>query len=411
MLRFILQGVRSVAILGAGLAGLSLADALLDEDPACAIVLVDRRRAWGRDRTWCTWETESVRFAPLADARWWEWRTCRGDQSAVQRTTRFPYLHIGSRALYDVVLDRLDRDPRVVVRTGERVLAVRDGADGGQVLTDRESFSADHVIDALGPRSPLLAGRPEPTHVLAQRFLGWEVQTETPAFDPASATLMDFRAPESGALTFIYVLPFTATRALVEHTTIGPRNASGPSTERRRELLRSELGERLAIRDWEVLHEERGEIPMGGRSHATGAGGRVISVGAAAGAIRASSGYAFSRTQRHVERVAEALARGETPTGTPGSARLAALDRIFLAALCEQDDHGEDLLWSLARGVPADAFARFMTDVSTPADEARIIRALPARTMTATALRLVTHSRPGAAARPAREPGSRPSSG
>jgi hypothetical protein len=65
------------------------------------------------------------------------------------------------------------------------------------------------------------------------------------------------------------------------------------------------------------------------------------------------------------------------------------MDRIFLAALSEQADHGEELLWQLARASGADGFARFMTDVSTPVDEAQILRALPASTMTAATLRLL----------------------
>ena len=392
-----LQGVRPIVILGAGLAGLSLADALLDEDLARPIVLIDRRRAWDRDRTWCTWETEELRFSALASHRWWEWRTCRNGHEAVHSTARFPYLHIGSRAFYAAVLDRLDGDPRVEVRTGERVLAVRDGADGPEVVTERESFTAEYAVDALGPRSPLLPADPAPEASLAQRFLGWEVEIDTPSFDPGAATLMDFRPAESGALTFLYVLPFTPTRALVEHTTIGPGDATGPSSRRRRTLLESELGERLGIREWQVLHEERGEIPMTTRAHVPRRGDRVLSAGAAAGAIRPSSGYAFSRTQRHVARLAHAIATGGAAPEAIGPARLAAMDRVFLAAIRDQPDHGEALLWAVARGVGADAFARFMTDTSTLADEAQIVRALPPRTMTATALRLLVRRTASAA--------------
>lgn len=378
-----------IAILGAGLGGLSLADALLDDPATRSIVLIDRRRKWGRDRTWCTWETEELRFAELASRRWWEWRTRRGGAEAVHRTARFPYLHIDSSALYASVLDRLDRDPRVELRTGERVLTVRKAPGGPEVVTDRETFVAEYAIDALGPRSPLILGDPPPTTVLAQRFLGWEIEADAPAFDPSAVTLMDFRPAESGALTFLYVLPFTPTRALVEHTTIGPAAEAGPSSRRRRTLLESELGERLAIRQWRVLHEERGEIPMTAHGSRPARADRVLAVGAAAGAIRPSSGYAFSRTQRHVAQVARAIKAG---TGAPrgsGSARRMVMDRIFLAALSQLADHGEELLWQLARGSGADAFARFMTDVSTPVDEAQILRALPPSTMTAATLRLL----------------------
>ena len=378
--------MRPIVILGAGLAGLSLADALLDAGVRRPVVLVDRRRAWGRDRTWCTWQTGPLRFGELATARWWSWRTCSAGSEVIARTRRHPYIHLDSAIVYDAALDRLGRAPQVEIRTGERVLSVEATGRRPEVRTSRETFQAHAVVDAMGPHSVLLRSRPAGDVELSQRFLGWEVEVDEPVFDPATATLMDFRPADGDGLNFLYVLPFSPTRALIEHTSIG---TGGPPDARRRALLSDELGDRLPVGGWRVMREERGRIPMTTFDFPVSRGAHIHAAGAAAGAIRPSSGYAFSRIQRHVTGLAGALVADRPPPPQIAPAHLTLLDRVFLAALVDRPDGGEALLWALARSVGADPFARFMTDVADGRDVARVIAALPTGAMARAALSAV----------------------
>ena len=378
-----------IAILGAGLSGLSLANALLDAGVSQPIVLVDRRRTWERDRTWCTWLTGPLRFAPLASQSWWAWRTRWREQDVVARPARHPYIHLDARVVYEAALDHLAEAPNVEVLTGCTVLGVDPSGEHPKVRTAGATFEADHVFDAMGARSPLVRSRPAGEVELVQRFLGWEVEVDRPVFDPSIMTLMDFRAGDEGGVCFMYVLPFSPTRAVVEHTTIG---IGGPPTAERRMTLEAELGERWRARQWRVLREERGLIPMTTYPFATHRGPRVHAVGAAAGAIRPSSGYAFTRIQRHVSRIAEAFAAGRPLPRSVGPARFRLLDKIFLTALHSRRHASEEMFVSLARTVPADAMARFMTDVSSTRDEAQILSALPKRHMISAALVTATAS-------------------
>jgi lycopene beta-cyclase len=361
-----------VVILGAGLAGLSLADALLDRDPRIRMVLLDGRTRWGRDRTWGTWLTGPLRFAGLASHRWEAWRVAGRGTETVARAPETPYIHIDARDLYGHVLRRLAAAPHAELRPGEPVRAVRRTAGRLVVETDRGRVPARTVIDARGaPARPPGATAPG----LLQRFLGWEVELAAPGFDPAVMTLMDLRGARAGTLTFFYVLPFSARRALVEHTTIG---ADGPGPRARREAVAAEIRRLTGARTYRIVHEEQGVIPMG--TAVAAAAPRlpgIAAVGGAAGAIRASSGYAFTRTQRHVERVADALLADRTSPPFAGAARYALLDQLFLTAVRRAPDGGEALLWEMARRLDGPAFARFMTDASPPWDDARLGAALP----------------------------------
>lgn len=106
-------------------------------------------------------------------------------------------------------------------------------------------------------------------------------------------------------------------------------------------------------------------------------GPHVHAVGAAAGAIRPSSGYAFSRIQRHCSQVARAHARSSRFPTRLAPGRRPALDAIFLRALDAEPERFPEVFLRLAAGVPGDVFARFMTDETTLAQDARVIAALP----------------------------------
>jgi lycopene beta-cyclase len=276
-------------------------------------------------------------------------------------------VHVASEDFYAAALDELERAPQVELRLGERVLELGDG----WARTDRERLEGT-VHDGLALASPALRGRPP--MALWQGFLGWEVRLDRPLLEPGVATLMDFRDSARDHVEFIYVLPFASDAGLVEHTTFA---APGPPPAHRREALRAFLSERLGAREWDVEHEERGRIPMTAAPWPASHGSRTSAIGTAGGAVRPSSGYAFSRTQAHVLAVAEAVKHGRALPERAGSRRGAWLDRVFLGAM--DDDPGAFGGWiqRLVERVPPDVFARFMNDHASPADELRVMAALP----------------------------------
>ena len=359
---------------------MSLAYALCEAGARQPIVLIDRRRSWARDRTWCTWLTGPLRFSDCITHRWDAWRTRADGRSVLAASRRSPYVHIDAGRVYDTALERLSAASAVQLRLGEGVLSVT-GGDAPTVHTTAGSLEAALVFDALGASSPLLARRPPPASGLAQRFVGWEVETDRPVFDPGVATLMDFRPHAGIGATFMYVLAFSPTRALLEHTSIEPFDAAPVDRDA---ALDAELRRHWGVSDWRVVRRERGLIPMTTfpfpARHAPG----VLTLGSAAGAIRPSSGYAFSRIQHQVSQVTAALMAGRPLPTRVGPPRGELLDRVFLHAL-SRSRHPEDLFLATA-SVDADVFARFMTDSSSPADEAQIVAALPMFEMTRAAL-------------------------
>ena len=89
----------------------------------------------------------------------------------------------------------------------------------------------------------------------------------------------------------------------------------------------------------------------------------------------------------HAAAIARAVAHGRPLPARAGNPRRAALDAIFLQALDADPAAFPETFRRLVRDVPGPAFARFMADASSLADEARVIAACPKLPFARAALR------------------------
>ena len=372
-----------VAILGGGLAGLSLATRLVDS-PGCRTVVVEPRTDYPRDRTWSYWRLVDHPFQPAIAKRWNRWevlrRTKDGKVSTTVRTSNdLPYEMIPADRLYALATRTLTGAPGIELRQGCRVLSVDERPDRVVVETTAGKIEASYVFDSRPP-APTCGDT-------VQRFLGQEVVTERPVFDPGCVTLMDFAVPQCpGCVHFLYVLPTSPTEALVEDTWLAPAEAELPDHRR---SIRTYLAERFGVSSFAVTFEEEGAIPMSPRLQAAPRAGRLVSIGTAGGAVKPSSGYAFLGIQRMTASFAADLAAGRPPAPFQPRGGIARwMDAVFLDALQRVPEEAPTIFENLFARCNPDALIRFLNDVGRPADVARVIAAMPKFTMIAAASRM-----------------------
>lgn len=186
---------------------------------------------------------------------------------------------------------------------------------------------------------------------------------------------MDFSVSQERGLRFVYVLPFGEREALVENVYLSEVRVSA---EEHRAEISGYLNERygLSAEDYVVDGEERGYIPMTAYPFPRRPGERVYAIGMLGGETRPSTGYTFLRTQRHCRALAANLA-GSDGAESVHRRRYDLLDGLFLRFV---RDHPGDCPGVYARmfaGLPPDPLVRFLTEKSTPLDEARLVGALP----------------------------------
>lgn len=369
-----------VAIIGAGLAGLSLAVRLAEPRLAgLRVLVVEPRATYHRDRTWSSWALRPHPFEEAVASRWDRWAVAVDGRPTTCAAPGLTYESIPADALYRLALGRLRAAPNIDLRLGVATDATED-RDGVELRLD--PGGTIRVPLAFDTRPTPALGR----HGLMQVFLGQEIETERCVFDPGTAVLMDFRGPSAGATHFTYVLPSTTRRALVEDTWFTP---AGFQTPDHRLAIRRYMAERYGVDRYAVHFEERGALPMDPVFQPR-RGTRLLALGSAGGATRPSTGYAFNAVQAQAERAVAALAQGRLPTaGRPRSSLVRFMDRVLLSLLARRPDQAPHIFAALFEGCAPGALVRFLNDAAGPADIAAVAAAIPFLPTTGEAVRLM----------------------
>ena len=381
-----------IIIAGTGLAGLTLA-VQLAQRPFFRhqnILLIDRDAKEKNDRTWCFWATDEE---PLPPVLFKTWDACRFFSHTVEvpmRISPFKYRMIRGADFYAWAKEQIAQSPHIQ-RITANILHI--DAAAGAVRTDAGTFHGDLVFNSARTTLPLLpaagAAYPEPPlsqaaagekdarySWLLQHFQGWIIETPEPAFDPDTVTFMDYRTKQQVETRFVYVLPFTPNRALVEFTVFSPALCTPEEYD---EALRDYIHNQLNISDYRVEEREFGVIPMTDHPMGPQVDGHVIHIGTVGGFVKPSSGYAFKRTQRKMQ----AFVDDWEKTGAPHPALLRSprafriLDSIMLRVLNDGLLPGHVLFTRLFRKLEAPLVFRFLDEDATFAETLRLLQAPP----------------------------------
>ncbi|MDO8367715.1 MAG: lycopene cyclase family protein, partial [Saprospiraceae bacterium] len=351
----------NILLAGSGLSGLTLA-------LECArrpffqdkkIVLIDRDDKSRNDRTWCFWAKEGEPLPPVGHKIWDQCLFFGAHFDKVLDIAPYQYHMIRGLDFYNWAKTELAKYPNVQ-RITANILDI--DAQNGIVKTDQGNFHGEWVFNSARypTASETLTGKsvdgaqwaapnrkskiqnPKSPHTfLLQHFKGWIIETPTPVFNPAAVTFMDYRLEQHGETRFVYVLPLTETRALVEFTVFSPALCRAEEYDAE---LHQYISNVLKIRAYSVEEEEFGVIPMTDLPLSPGGEGRVINIGTAGGFVKASSGYAFLRTQRKLRTFVDAWEKSGSPDPSvlQSSRGFQALDSIMLRVLRDGSVSGKD---------------------------------------------------------------------
>ncbi len=377
---------------GSGLSGLTLALELARRPffRDIKIILIDRDNKSRNDRTWCFWAKSEE---PLPNIVHKTWGQCLFFGNGVEKTLDIaPYRYHMIRGLdfYQWAIAELAQFPNIQ-RIQTNILAI-DAAEG-IVRTDAGDFQGEWVFNssfihsdvhhssfrdrhsALPANHPTKPA-PQDSTFLLQHFKGWIIETPIAVFNPDAVTFMDYRLDQHRETRFVYVLPLSETRALVEFTVFSPELC--PAEEYDSELRRYISGV-LKIKEYQVEEEEFGVIPMTDLPLLPSGVGRVINIGTPGGFVKASSGYAFLRTQRKLRAFADAWERTGKADATILQSKkgFRALDSIMLRVLRDGLVSGSDFFSLLFKKLPAPLVFRFLDEDASLVDVIRVLSAPP----------------------------------
>lgn len=267
-----------VVIVGGGLAGSLAAWHLHTTRQDLSVTLLEAGATLGGNHTWSFHATDlpaasRTWLAPLVAHRWPRHQVAF---PSFARTLDHEYCAVTSERLHAVVSARLGSR----VRLG----AVVESLTPTSVqLAGGEPMTAGVVIDARG-------ATPLDLPLGWQTFLGQELVCHRP-HGVEAPMIMDATVPQDGAFKFVYVLPWTADRLLVEDTAY----ADTPGVDA--EAARAAIAAYAGARGWQVAavaREESGSlpIPLGGRIDPFWTGD-VPRIGMRAGLFHPTTGYSL----------------------------------------------------------------------------------------------------------------------
>src|SRR5450432_2591000 len=202
-------------LIGGGLQNALIALGVLGRGGA-RVALVERGSAVGGNHLWCFHSADlsaagQALVEPLVVRRWAGYSV---RFPSYERRLASPYAAVSSERLAQVVRDAFARQPSsqlLLDRAALQVHARGATLDGGQELRARV------VIDARGPEAHSAAGI-----IGYQKFVGLELELEAPC--PLREPLvMDATVDQHDGFRFVYTLPLSPQRVLVEDTYFSDR--------------------------------------------------------------------------------------------------------------------------------------------------------------------------------------------
>lgn len=369
-------------VAGAGAAGRSFVYHLLQSPLRDSrVLLLDREQKKADDRTWSFWEVGNGPFEEIVHHRWPVLWFYNGDFARKMEIAPFTYKMILAADYYRYTNDAFAKAPRVEQQI-TNIHAIRNTNNGVVVETDSGTVTARWCINSTA--------RPEidksKVNYLDQHFRGWFIKTASPVFDPGQAVMMDFRTPQEGEFRFLYVLPTSATEALVEVAIFSNQHLPEAGYD---SIIQNYLDKHWPqLSRYTVTRTESGNIPMTDyafplfKDH-------IINVGMSGGDTRASTGYTFIYIHRRIERIINGLLhKGDPRVGDDWAIRRHRFyDSVMLSVLEKQKYSGAVLFQKLFQKNSPQRLLGFLNGETSVLEELRLMSTTPIPTFMKAAIK------------------------
>jgi len=358
-------------IVGNGLAGLQLALALGKDDffNDKQIALIDPSTKSNNDKTWSFWETEDSTWDKLA-YKTWKKATIYSSKKEIKLNLD-PYTYKSIRALdfYNYTKDNLKQSDNIhlikdtVTKVSEQNMVT--------VTTKTNSYTATHVFDSR--ITPDFTTQNKKYTTLLQHFKGWIIKTEQPVFDDTQITMMDYRLKDGNQTTFMYVLPFSKTEALVEFTYFTENTVNASTYD---SYIKQYISDYLKIKNYTISETESGVIPMTTFPFSNNNTYNITKIGTAGGWVKPSTGYSFKHTQKKVTKIVANLKTNQPPSKNLFISKYKFYDKIFLKVLKDENYKGEWIFEQYYSKNNVNTMFRFLDEESTFIEDIKIMWSL-----------------------------------
>ncbi len=333
------------------------------------IALVDREMKDTNDRTWCYWEARPGLFEPVVYRSWDQLHFYGNAFSRLLDIAPYRYKMIRGIDFYNYCYSIIQKHRNVELMLGniDSLATITNQVVmtiGNSRITAPIAFNSilEPVIKTGG------------YYYLQQHFKGWTIKTNAEAFLPEQATLMDFRTSQENGATFIYVLPFSTTEALVEYTLFSKELLEKKAYD---DALRIYIARHITILPYQITSEEFGVIPMTNYPFKPKEG-RIFNIGTAGGQTKASTGYTFQFIQKSTQQIVDSMIATGDVAVQSYPRKFSFYDSTLLGVLQAEKMEGIDLFTDLFKNGDPQTVLKFLDNETSIGEDINIMKRLPA---------------------------------
>ena len=360
-------------IIGAGASGLLLADAMGSDNffAGKRILVLDKDAKKTNNRTWCFWEKGEGNFDAILHRKWPQIFFAGKEVSLSTPISPYQYKMLKGIDFYNHYLQKIATYANITF-IQEKVSAVVEVTNEVRVKTASSEYKGKQVFNSIFDYNKALHQKKYP--VLQQHFLGWFVKTESAVFKKEEATFMDFSVPQNGNTRFMYVLPFSASEALVEYTLFSEKTLAKNEYET---AIITYLEEKLGVTNYKITEVEQGNIPMTCFNFSAANSNQILNIGIAGGWAKPSTGYTFYNSTKKVKKLTQYLKTEKPLSKFSKKTRFWYYDLLLLDVLKKENGLGQSIFEAMFKKRKPQLILKFLDEDTSFLEELKIIWACP----------------------------------
>ena len=368
-------------ICGGGASGLLLSNALLSDKHFNdkKILIIEKDSKTDNDKTFGFWNDKESVLDNIVFKEWEyaEFRDSNSHNSFL--LSPYKYKMIKSNEFYLSIGDKISKASNFTYlnSTVNEIDQVNN-----TVKTNDGEFSSSIIFSSIYNE---VSFKKYP--LLKQHFIGWTIETKNESFDDNKITFMDFSVDQKDEIRFMYILPFSKKKALIEYTLFSNDIISDDEYEKE---IKAYL-KKSNILNYSIVEKEKGMIPMTCYPFFEKNTDNYFQIGTAGGWSKPSTGYTIKNSIEKIDIIINSLKQNKPLSKIRFKNRFWYYDLLFLDVLIASRGKGSQVFSDLFKNNDPIKIFKFLDEKTSLMEELSIFLSVDIKTFVRSLLKRISN--------------------
>ena len=368
-------------ICGGGASGLLLSNALLSDKHFNdkKILIIEKDSKTDNDKTFGFWNDKESVLDNIVFKEWEyaEFRDSNSHNSFL--LSPYKYKMIKSNEFYLSIGDKISKASNFTYlnSTVNEIDQVNK-----KVKTNDGEFSSSIIFSSIYNE---VSFKKYP--LLKQHFIGWTIETKNESFDDNKITFMDFSVDQKDEIRFMYILPFSKNKALIEYTLFSGEIINDDEYEKE---IKAYL-KKKNILNYSIVEKEKGMIPMTCYPFFENNTDTYFQIGTAGGWSKPSTGYTIKNSIEKIDIIINSLKQNKPLSKIRFKNRFWYYDLLFLDVLIASKGKGSQVFSDLFKNNDPIKIFKFLDEKTSVMEELSIFLSVDIKTFVKSLIKRISN--------------------